>query len=354
MDQDAEEFRGDLFEADFEFGLDVVDAGQREIIGQGAMAGDVEAAANFFYLDVVHVDDFWELVDQNFKLALEAGVADQFITGFDGGRLAFDVSEDVVDLGDVVAHIGFEIGDTVVSAFQRHALVEFDMLLDVEAAGKILHADVMDVEIVASGDGADTIEDIFGALGAWERLNGDIGVGKDFMNRIGDGCHKLFGTLESYGTCEADGEIGEIAVARAADADATDFEDALDVRNGVDDLGADTGGGGVEKSVDGAAGEAPAYGDDDSCYEECGDGIGEAQPIEMIDATQNYQDEAQYDYARGPDVCRKVKGVGFERLAFVFGGDAAQSARAPHIHGHGDEHHGESPDGRFDINFAKK
>ncbi len=85
---------------------------------------------------------------------------------------------------------------------------------------------------------------------------------------------------------EAYGEIGEVAVAGAADAHASNFEHAVDVRDRVDDLSSHSGGSGVKQSVDGAPRQTPAYGDDYSADKESRDWIGEAQPIEMIDATE--------------------------------------------------------------------
>src|SRR5580704_17423934 len=207
------------------------------------------------------------------------------------------MSQDVVDFGHVVAHVSFEIGDLIVGAFEGHALVEFDVLLDVKAPGEILHADVVDIEVVAGSDGADTVKDIFRALGARERLNGDVGVGKNFVDRGGDGLDELLGALKGNRTGEADGKVGEVAVARTADADATDFENTLDARDRVDDLGADTGGRGVEEGVNGAAGQSPAYGNDDSGDEESGDGIGDAEPIQAVGTSQQYYDKAEHDHA---------------------------------------------------------
>src|SRR5580704_13366842 len=178
------------------------------------------------------------------------------------------MSQDVVDFGHVVAHVSFEIGDLIVGAFEGHALVEFDVLLDVKAPGEILHADVVDIEVVAGSDGADTVKDIFRALGARERLNGDVGVGKNFVDRGGDGLDELLGALKGNRTREADGKVGEVAVARTA--------------------GADAGGRGVEEGVNGAAGQSPAYGNDDSGDEESGDGIGDAEPIQAVGTSQQY------------------------------------------------------------------
>ena len=51
-------------------------------------------------------------------------------------------------------HLRFQPGDAVVRFLQAEALVELDVLLDVQPAVEVLHADVMHVEIVARGDGA--------------------------------------------------------------------------------------------------------------------------------------------------------------------------------------------------------
>jgi len=46
--------------------------------------------------------------------------------------------------------------------------------------------------------------------------------------------------------------------------------------------------------------------------------------------------------------------VGFERLTVVLGSDAAESAGAPPIDSHRDEHHGECPEGWFDFHVAEE
>ena len=120
-----------MFETDFEFGLDVVHAGEREILGQSAVAGDVEPSADALDDEVVHVEDFGKLRGHHFQLMLEFGVADYFFGLFDGRGFAFDVSENVGDFRDVAAHVGFELGDLIVGLFERHAFVELDVLLNV-------------------------------------------------------------------------------------------------------------------------------------------------------------------------------------------------------------------------------
>ena len=161
MNQNPEKFGRGLLEVDFEFGLDVVNAGERQIIGHGAVAGNVEPAADLLDLDVVHVDNLGKPRSEGFQAAFEGGIAHRFVASLDGGGFTFDMGEDVTDLAHVAAHVGFELGDLIVSAFERHAFVELDVLLDMQLAGEILHADVVDVEVVARRDGANAVEDIF-------------------------------------------------------------------------------------------------------------------------------------------------------------------------------------------------
>jgi hypothetical protein len=161
VNQDAKKFGGVLLEIDFEFGLDVVDAGEWKIVGKGAVAGDVEASADLLDLNVVHILDFRKARSSEFEAALEFGVADEFVAGFDGGGFAFDVGENVGDFGNVSAHVSFEFGDLIVGGFESHAFVKFDVLLHMKSSGEILHADVVDIQVVAGGNGANTVEDIF-------------------------------------------------------------------------------------------------------------------------------------------------------------------------------------------------
>ena len=89
----------------------------------------------------------------------------QFVAGFDGGGLALDVSEDGGNFRDILANLGFEHGHAVVGFLQAQAFVEFEVLFHVQVALEILHADVVHVEVVAGGHGADAIENILACAG---------------------------------------------------------------------------------------------------------------------------------------------------------------------------------------------
>src|ERR1700728_3276548 len=352
--QDAEQFRSVLLEADFQFGLNVVHPSQGKIVGQCAMARDVHPSADALDHEVVNVDDFGKLRGHGFKAMFEFRVADHRFGLLDGGRLALDVGKDIGNFRDLAAHVGFELGDLIVGAFEGHALVEFDVLLDVQPAGKVLDADVMHVEIFAGGGSSDAIENILRTLRAREWLHGDVGIGQDAVNRLRHGGGQLAGALESDGARQPDGEVGEIAVPGPADAYAIDFENTLDVQDCVVDLGAHAGRRRVEQSVNGAAGQAPAHGNDNAGHEQSSDGIGIAQPVDAIGATEENQDQAQHHHSGRPNVGGKMQGVGFQRLAVVFIGDTAEHTRAPPVQSHGKNHHGKSGGRGLDFNVAKE
>src|ERR1700692_2465636 len=105
---------------------------------------------------------------------------------------------------------------------------------------------------MAGSDGADAVENILRSLSPGQGLNGDIGVGKNAVDGFGYRRYQLLGALKRYGAGEAYGEIGEIAVAGAANTHPTNFENALNMGDGLDNLGANPGGGGVEEGVGGA------------------------------------------------------------------------------------------------------
>src|ERR1700733_14366418 len=233
MNQHAEQLGSGLLEVDFEFGLDLVDAHQREMISDGAMARNVEAPAHARDYEFVNVQDVGGFRGNNLQPTLQFRVVHLFFRFLDGGGLALDVGEDGCDFGHVVANVGLEFSDLIVGSLESHPFVQFDVLLDMKLAIEILHRDVVDVEIVASGNGADAIKGVFRTLGAGERLNRDIGIGQNSLDRCGDRREQLFGALESDGAGEANREIGKVAIAGAPDADATDFEHPLHARNFV-------------------------------------------------------------------------------------------------------------------------
>ena len=73
------------------------------------------------------------------------------------------MGEDGGDLGDLAAHLGLELGDEAMGGAEGHGFVDLEVLLDVELVVVLLDADVVDVQVRARGDGADSVVDAFGA-----------------------------------------------------------------------------------------------------------------------------------------------------------------------------------------------
>ena len=234
---------------------------------------------------------------------------------------------------------------------EGHGLVDFEVLLDVELVVILLHADVVDGEVGAGGDGADAVVDAFGEGGGGDGVDDDVGAGEMALDGLGGGHGDLLGALEGEVAGHAEGDVGEVAGAGAAGADAVDGEDAVDGGEFADEvavLGAGLRWGGVGEGVDGAAGELPGDVEDDAGDEDGGDGVGEFECGDVPVFAGVGGGEAKEDGERGPDVGAEVDGVGFESVAFGLAGDAVELAGAGEVDGDGEEKDDEGPDGEFE------
>ena len=196
VDEDAVDFGGFEFELVFEAGDDVVDVLHLEGVGEGAVAGDVEAVADASDDDVVDVEDLGEALGGVAEVGLDLAVALDADRRLDGRGLALDVGEDGVDLWDFVADLVFDAADEFVGLAEGHGLVDFDVLFDVELAVDRLHGDVVKDDVVARGDGADLVEDAFGDGFAGDGVDDDIGAGDDALHGGGGVADEVLGVLK--------------------------------------------------------------------------------------------------------------------------------------------------------------
>ena len=158
-----------------------------------------------------------------------------------------------------------------------HLLIDLEVLLDVELVVILLHADVVNGEVGAGGDGADAVVDAFGAGGGGDGVDDDVGAGEMALDGGSGGCGDLLGALEGEIARHAEGDIGEVVGAGATSADAVDGEDAVDGSEFADELavlGAKLRWGGVGEGVDGAEGQVPGDVEDDAGNKDGGDWVG--------------------------------------------------------------------------------
>ena len=115
------------------------------------------------------------------------------------------------------------------------------MLFDMQLAVQILDADVVDVEVVARGDGANAVENIFRAPCPRNGMHDHVGIGQDLAHARPDGIGDLLGALEGEIAFQGNRNVSEVAVASFAKTEALDFEHAIDRSEAVEDLAADAG-----------------------------------------------------------------------------------------------------------------
>src|SRR5215467_171800 len=270
------------------------------------MTGKIEASAHALKGEIMDVHDFRKPRSHRPQAMLEFGISHQLFRTFNRRRLTLDVRQDVGNLGNVTPHVSFELRYLVMGVFQAHALIELDVLLYVNAAGELLNADVVNVQVPVSRDRPDPVENVLRTLGTRQGLNRDVGVGQYATNGIGYGGGELTGALKSDGAGKANGKIGEIAVAGTPDTHTIDFQDSIHSRDGVVDLRPHPGGGGVEQGIDGAPGQTPADGDHHPGNKQGSNRVGDPQPVQVIFASHQDQHQPQNNHARRPYVGREV------------------------------------------------
>src|SRR5579872_324054 len=219
------------------------------------MAGNVNAPAHPFDLDIMHVEDIGKFRHDVFELPLQAPIAADLVAGFDGRGLAFNVGQDGGNLRHFLFDFRLQLRDLLVRFHKVEPLIELEMLLDVQLVAELLHADVVDVEGAARSHGANAVKNIFRVLRARHRVHHHVGVGQNAVNGVGHGARHLFRALEGDVTIQPDGQIGEVAVAGAPNADAIQFEHARYARYGILDLRSHAFRSCIKERVNGAAGQ---------------------------------------------------------------------------------------------------
>src|SRR5664279_3922402 len=185
----------------------------------------------------MRVDDLRESPRGQLNTAFEAWGIHHAVAGFDGSGLTLDVSQDARYFGNVAPHLAFQPCDPVVSVLERHALIQFNMLLHMQRAMDVLHTDVVDVEIVPGGHGANAIEQAFAAAGAGDSVYHHVSSRQELPNCRGHLVGYLFRFLKRNIARHGDGDIGEILAAATPNANAIDLQHSVDAGNRVDDFG---------------------------------------------------------------------------------------------------------------------
>src|SRR5271163_1152284 len=196
------------------------------------------------------------------QMRLDLAVALDAHRQFDGRGLALNVGEDGIDLRDLFADFVFDAADEIVGLSERHRLVDFDVLFDVEFAAYRLDADIMQDYVVARSDRAHLIEDTFSNGLARDHMNDHVGAGDDALHRFGRGANQIFAVLEGEMAGERQSEVGEVGIAGAANARLVHGEHAIDAADPVDHPLAGLGWGGVEQYSDSLLCEVPAKAQD--------------------------------------------------------------------------------------------
>lgn len=111
MDEEPAYFGGVQFEGAFEGGDDGVDLRHGKVVGERAVAVDLDAVANTSDEDLVDVENLREGGGGTAEAELKLAIAFEGYRSLDGGGFALDMGEDGGDLGNLATHLGLELSD---------------------------------------------------------------------------------------------------------------------------------------------------------------------------------------------------------------------------------------------------
>ena len=216
MDGDAVHLGALQLEAVFKLRDGFVHAVHGQIVGQRAMAGDGDVLARAAHGDGVHVHDVVDPGGCGVQRQLNPAVFDnEVVRLLDRGRLALDVRQHGVDLGDVAQNLGFHCGDKAVRFTELLVFVDFDVQLDLHAPVTRLDAEIVHRNIVARGYGAHAIENALGPGFAGDGVDGHVGPREHVMHGGRRGIDQFAGVLKGESPRQSQREIGKVAGACA-------------------------------------------------------------------------------------------------------------------------------------------
>ena len=143
-----------------------MDAGKRQFVGESAMAGNVHAVAHLFHLNVMSVEYFRKFSSDRFQSVFQLRITLNARSWFNCGRFAFDVGEDRCNFGILPSDLGLHVGYAIMRLLQRKLLIHLEVLFYMQPAVQILHADIVNIQIVPGSNRAHPIKYIFSDCGS--------------------------------------------------------------------------------------------------------------------------------------------------------------------------------------------
>src|SRR5690242_3541071 len=196
---------------------------------------------------------FPEIPDNPLEPSFEVAIFPNLVPRLNGRRLAFDVGEDGGDFRHFATNFRFQGGYAVMRLQQAELFVQFQVLLHVQLTTQVLHAHVVDVQVVAHGHRADAVEYVFPTVRLGNGVDHHVCLGQHAMHRRFYRVRHLLRALKGEIPSYADGNVSKVVVSRAANAHSVQCQHSFQLGNFVDDAGADPGGGRIQQGVNSLA-----------------------------------------------------------------------------------------------------
>ena len=245
VDEQAVDFGRVEFERAFERGDDGVDARHGEVVGQGAVAADLDVIAGSVVRGARVTKTSWmSRISGKAAAAWRRRTSRSRSRSSEAGRSMVAGSLSMWVRMEVIAGTSRRISASrsVTSSWAwRSGMVSSTSRCcsTWRPLSILLHADLVDGEVAAGGDGADAVVDALGDRCGGDGVDDDVGAGKVALDGFGGGHGELLGALEGEVARHAEGDVGEVVGAGAAGAQAVDGQDAGDRGEIVDEVAAE-------------------------------------------------------------------------------------------------------------------
>ena len=135
-------------------------------------------AAHPFDLDLVQVKELREVGHNGLQCLLQFQIARNLVAGLDGRRLTLNVGQDRRNLRHVFADFRLQLRDPVVGLPSKRGPHPARDAARRAIGLQVLHADIVDIEVLPSRDGAHAVENILPAPRPRHRMHDHVGIGR--------------------------------------------------------------------------------------------------------------------------------------------------------------------------------
>ena len=219
MNKQTADLRSIELKSTFKRSDDCMDLRHGKIIGQRTVAAHLNTLVHSGDQHFMDIENLGKGAGGTAQTNLQLAIAFKRGRTFDRRRLTLNMRQHGGDSRNLAAHLRLQLSGKRMSVAQRHGLVHLKVLFDMQRAIVLLHTHVVDDEIGARRNSANTVMNALRYRSRRDGVNDNISPRQMTLHRSSSSHGDLLGTLKSKIAWHAQRDIGKIARPRATSAD---------------------------------------------------------------------------------------------------------------------------------------